>query len=69
METLNLKEAKKYLPHGGINLISERTQVLRGDVSRMFNGWEPAAAERVKKATREYLTEVNAGLTELLQQS
>lgn len=69
MEPLDLKQAKKYLPHGGMNLIAERANILKGDISRMFSGLETPATERVRKETREYLTEVSTGLTQLLQQS
>lgn len=69
MEQLDLRQAKKYLPHGGMNLIAERANVLKGDASKIFNGWETPATERVRKETREYLTEVSIGLTQLLQQS
>lgn len=68
MEHLDLKQAKKYVPHGGMNLISERSKVARGDVSRMFSGWETPATERVRTATYAYLTEVYRGLAQLLQQ-
>lgn len=69
MEQLDLRQAKRYLPHGGMNVVAERAKVLRCDASKMFNGWETPATERVRKETREYLTEVHTGLTQLLQQS
>lgn len=69
MKQFDLKEAKKYLPYGGMNLIAERTKVLKGDVSRMFSGLETSATERVRNETRAYLTEIHVGLTALLEQS
>lgn len=69
MKLLDLKQARKYIPYGGMNVVATRANVLKGDVSRMFNGLETPATERVRKETREYLTEVHTGLTQLLQQS
>lgn len=69
MKNLDLRQAKKFIPYGGIGEISTRSKVLQSDVSKAFKGYESPTAEKVRKVTREYLTEVSTGLTQLLQQS
>lgn len=68
MASLNLQKARKFIPYKGMGEISLRAKVLQSDVTRAFKGYEAPAVEKIREATREYLTEVHAGLTKLLQE-
>jgi len=69
MTKFDLQQARKFIPYKGMGEISLRARVLQSEVTRAFKGYEAPSTEKVRKATREYLTEVSTGLTQLLQQS
>lgn len=69
MAKLDLQEARKFIPYKGMGEISLRARVLQSEVTRAFKGYDAPAVDKIRKTTREYLIEVHAGLTKLLQQS
>lgn len=66
MIQLDFKKVRKLLPYGAINLLSEKTGISKGDISRIFNGLECKSSAKLEKPVLELLNNIKDNISDIL---